>query len=65
MESTKSFKKAVLVSVVSAAASVLVTYLGHKLFGVMAEKRKFAIEDRKLDGALKDSMDGSDAVAKY
>ena len=65
METSKSVKKAILVSCVSAATSVLVTYAGQRLLTKMAERKQFATTDKKLTMALRDSMDCSDPVAKY
>lgn len=65
METSKSFKKAILVSMISAATSVFVTYIGRRILNGMADRKQFAVQDKKLDNALKDSMDNSDPVAKY
>lgn len=65
MESSKSIKKAVLVSVISAAVSVLITFATKKVLSAVANRRMTTHEDAKLTTALEDSMDCSDAVAKY
>ena len=65
MENTKSFKKAILITMVSAVTSLVVTAIGKKLLSVVSERRQLAAKDTKLNMALEDSMDCSDAVAKY
>jgi hypothetical protein len=65
MESSKSLKRAVLVSVLSTAASLIVTYLGKRLLSKMDSNRRHAVCDHNLNRALEDSMDCSDPVAKY
>lgn len=65
MATSKSLKNAVLVSAVSAAISVLVTYVGKQLLSRIDKQKQFALEDKKLTRSLKDSMDCSDPIAKY
>ena len=65
MEASKSFKKAVLVSVVSTVASVVVAYVGKRLLSKMDDRRQYKTSDRILNSALQDSMDCSDPVTKY
>ena len=65
MATSKSLKKAVLVSAISAGTSVLFTYLGKQILARMDKRKKLAQEDKNLTSSLKDSMDCSDPVAKY
>ena len=65
MEASKSWKKAVLVSMVSAATSIFVAYVGKRLLARVAEHKQFTNKDKYLTYALEDSMDCSDPVAKY
>lgn len=65
METSKSFKKAMVLSVVSAASSVLIAFAARRLATFMLTRRQLAHTDKNLNVALVDSMDCSDAVAKY
>ena len=65
MENIKSYKKAIFISMVSAAVSLAVTTIGKKLLSVASERKKLAAKENTLNRALEDSMDCSDPVAKY
>ncbi len=65
METSKSFKKAMVLSVVSAASSVLIAFAARRLATFMLTRRELVHTDKNLNAALEDSMDCSDAVAKY
>ena len=49
----------------SAAASVLVTFIGKRIISKVSERKQLVQNDLKLTNALEDSMDCSDPVAKY
>lgn len=65
MDTNKSLKKKIIVSMVSAAASVLISYVATKIRSRVLEKKNFKQKDRELNRALIASMDCSDPVAKY
>jgi hypothetical protein len=65
METSKSFKKAMVLSVVSAASSVLIAFAARRLATYLLARHQLAHTDKNLNTALVDSMDCSDAVAKY
>ncbi len=65
MAPSKSLKKAVLVSVLSAGTGVLVTFVGKQILSRLEKQKQFARDDKNLTSSLKDSMDCSDPVAKY
>ncbi len=65
METSKSFKKAMVLSVVSAASSVLIAFAARRLATFLLTRHQLAHADKNLNTALVDSMDCSDAVAKY
>ena len=65
MDMTRTLKKKILFSVVSAATSVLVSYLATRIRSRLLDKKDFTHKDKQLNRALIASMDCSDPVAKY
>jgi hypothetical protein len=65
MEATKSLKRKIAFSLISAAASVLITYAASLMKSRITAKKALDEKDKNLNSALKDSMDCSDPVAKY
>ncbi len=65
METSKSVKKAVLISVISAVVSVFATFATRKVLTAVTSRRLRAQKDSNLTAALEDSMDCSDPVAKF
>lgn len=65
MEATKTLKRKIVFSLISAAASVLITYAATLMKSRITEKKDVAEKDKNLNSALNDSMDCSDPVAKY